>query len=196
MPKIDPIPARQWPPEMRAALAAMLPAEPRHPRPPTEGRPKGMNILSTFAHHPELARAFFTFNGHLLLATTLSTRQRELVILRVASRRQSAYEWAQHVVVGRDVGLTDTEIAEVSFGPGAPGWAADEQALLTAVDELIDDGVVSDNTWSTLSATLDTRQLMDLIFTVGAYDTLAKLMATFELELDDDLLAFLRSSGA
>ena len=50
------------------------PAEPRHPFPQTEGRPKGLNILGTFAHHPELTRAYNTFNGHILFGTTLDLR--------------------------------------------------------------------------------------------------------------------------
>jgi alkylhydroperoxidase family enzyme len=178
---------------MRDALTAMLPPSPRHPRPPTEGRPRGMNILSTFAHHPALARAFFTLNGHLLMATTLSLRQRELVILRVAAVRHSPYEWAQHVVVGRDVGLTDEEIGRVALGPDGPFWDPAESSLLRAVDELIVDRTISDETWASLSLCMDTQQLMDLVFTVGSYDTLATLMGTFQLELDDDLAPFFPS---
>jgi alkylhydroperoxidase family enzyme len=154
-----------------------------------------MNILSTFAHHPALARAYFTLNGHLLLATTLSVRQRELVILRVASLRNSPYEWAQHVVVGRDVGLTDEEIARVTFGPDAPFWDPAEADLLRAVDELIIDRKISDQTWAVLRESIDTQQVMDLVFTVGSYDTLATLIGTFQLALDDDLLPVFRDDA-
>ena len=55
---------------------------------------------------PELAQAYHTFNGHVLFGTTLSTRQRELLVLRVAAVRQCAYEWNQHVVLAGDAGLT------------------------------------------------------------------------------------------
>ena len=151
-----------------------------------------MNVLATFAHHPALARAYFTLNGHLLLATTLTLRQRELVILRVAALRSCAYEWAQHVVVGRDVGLTDEEIARVTFGPDAPLWEPADAAVIRAVDELISDRTLSADTWSVLLELLDVQQLMDLIFTVGSYDALAMLMDTFELDLDEDLAPFFR----
>ena len=36
---------------MRAALAALRPADPRHPL-ETEGRPKALNALGTLARHP------------------------------------------------------------------------------------------------------------------------------------------------
>lgn len=190
MAKVKPLGIREWPPEMRGAMAAIQPPAPRHPPPIQEGRPKAMNTLGTYAHHPALARAWFTFNGHLMMATTLTLRQREILVLRVATLRKCSYEWAQHVVVARDVGLTDDEIARVTLGPDAPFWDPFEAALIRAVDELIADGAISDETWDVLAAELDTQQLMDLIFTVGAYEALSMLMRSFGLELDDDLQGF------
>ena len=78
-------------------------------------------MLGTLAHHPALARAFHTFNGHVLFATSLSVRQRELVVLRVAAVRRSTYEWAQHVVIDRDAGLTDDEILQIAADAGVTG---------------------------------------------------------------------------
>ncbi len=86
--------------EMRAALAALRPAESRHPLPQTKDRPKALNALGTLARHPALTAAFNTFNGYILFASTLTPRQRELLVLRVATLRGSAYEWEQHRVPG------------------------------------------------------------------------------------------------
>ena len=68
-----------------------------------------------------MTRAYHTFNGHVQFATTLSTRQRELLVLRVAAVRDAAYERAQHVVIARDLGVDDEEIDRVAAGPDAPG---------------------------------------------------------------------------
>lgn len=189
MARIDPLPVRDWPPEMREAMAALRPPDPRHPFPVVdETRPKALNALGTLARHPALARAFHAFNGHLLYATTISPRQRELLVLRVAVRREAEYERRQHEVVGRlDAGLTDDEIARVVEGPEAPGWSPLDRALLRSVDELVERGVVADSTWAALSAELDTEQLMDVVFTVGAYEALAFAFRSFGVELDDDL---------
>jgi AhpD family alkylhydroperoxidase len=172
---------------MRGALAAMLPPEPRHPRPVQEDRPKARNTLGTFARHPALARAFLTFNGHILMATTLTERQRELLVLRVAAVRKCSYEWAQHVFMARDVGLDDEEIARIAIGPDAPLWSDLDAALLRAVDELVGGGAIGDETWAVLARELDTQQLLDVIFTVGAYETLAWMMRSFDLAIDDDI---------
>jgi alkylhydroperoxidase family enzyme len=173
---------------MRDAIAALRPAEPRHPFPERrDDRPKGLNVLGTFAHHPVLARAYHTFNGHVLFGTTLSPRERELLVLRVAAVRDAEYEWVQHKVIGADVGLTAEEIERVAAGPDAPGWSPIEAAMVRAVDELVRDARIADDTWATLANELDTQQLLDLIFTVGAYDLLAMAMRSVGMELDADL---------
>ena len=40
---------------------------------------------------------------------------------------------------------------------------------------------------ATLADDLEEQQLMDLVFTAGAYDLLAMAMRSFGVELDDDL---------
>lgn len=184
-PRIPSLPPGDWPEEMQAALAALRPAHPRHAFPaPDPDRPKGLNLLGTFAHHPDLTRAFHTLAGHALFGTTLSERQRELLVLRVAAVRGCEYEWAQHLVLAAAAGITEAEIAAVRAGRGLDGT---EQALLAAVDELLRDAMVSDATWSALAADLGAQQLMDVVFTVGTYDTLAMAMRSFGVELDADL---------
>lgn len=165
--------------------SAMRPLTPATPRPP--GQPRGFNILGTFAQHPELAAAFWTFNGHILNASTLSQRQTELAILRVALRRGSEYEWQQHLYAARACGITDDEVAAIADRDGAHRWPAPDDALLTAVDELLDDNDLTEATWAGLSSAMTTQQIIDLIFTVGAYVTIAMLMGAAGIQLDDDL---------
>src|SRR3546814_4142721 len=85
---------------MRTALAALRPAVVRHPLPPQDpSRPKGLNVLGTLAHNPELATAYHTLTGYILFGSNLSARQRELLVLRVAAVRGSRYEWLQHTIL-------------------------------------------------------------------------------------------------
>ena len=187
--RITPLPPKQWPPEMIDALAALRPPDALHPPLRREGRPKALNALGTLARYPALTRAFNTFNGHVLFSSTLSARQRELVVLRVAALRASDYEWAQHVVLGGDAGLEPDEIARIAAGPGVAGWSELDRAMLRAVDELVNDAKISDETWKALAARLDVHELMDVVFTVGCYDLLAMAFRSFGIELDEDLVA-------
>src|SRR6202000_2355917 len=100
--RLQPLPADQWDEATRQALSAMRGADTN-------------NALSTFAHHPALAKAFLRFNVHLLMSSTLPARIRELAILRVAHRRDCAYEWTHHIDLAKGEGITDDEIAAVRF---------------------------------------------------------------------------------
>jgi AhpD family alkylhydroperoxidase len=187
-PRIAPLPPGEWPESMREALAALVPPEPRHPLPPRrDDRPKGLNVLGTLARYPALTRAYHTFNGHVQFATTLSARQRELLVLRVATLRHCEYEWAQHAVLAGDVGLSAEEVDRVARGADAPEWSDLERSMLAAVDELVADATVSDGTWAALATQLDEEQLMDLVFTVGAYEVLAMALRSFGVALNADL---------
>lgn len=192
MPRIQPIPRDEWPASMQGVLEAMTPPKPRHYVPPPGGRPdrpKASGTLGVFAHHPDLAEAWMHFNGHILYATTLSLRQREMLVLRIAAVRRSANLWAQHLAHKVDAELTDEDIAAVAFGPEAPFLDPLERALIRSVDELIGDGAIAATTWQVLADRLDQQQLLDVIFTVGCYDTLSWMLQSAALELDGDVRA-------
>ena len=173
---------------MRAALEPLMDGDARRgPGSSDAERPKALNVLGLLAHHPELTRAYNTFNGHILYATTLMPRQRELVVLRVSALRDAVYEWAQHVVLGLEAGLTAAEIDRIVEGHTATGWSSLDRAMLRAVDELVAEADVGDETWAVLAGELTVDQLLDLVFTVGAYDLMAMVMRAFRVELDEDL---------
>lgn len=52
---------------------------------------------------------------------------------------------------------------------------------------MIIDGGITTPTWQILSTEFDVRQVLDLIFTAGGYDILARLFKSFELAMDDDI---------
>jgi len=183
-PRLTPLPPREW---SKAAGEALAPLLPPTGRPEGENRPKGLNALGVLARYPELALAYNTFSGQVMYGSTLSARHRELLVLRVAAVRDSEYEWRQHVASAGDNGVDPDEVARVRVGPETPGWSELERALLLAADELLSDALIGDATWSVLAGALEERELMDVVFTVGAYDVLAMALRTFAVPLDDDL---------
>jgi alkylhydroperoxidase family enzyme len=148
------------------------------------------NIFSTLAHHPKLLKNWMVFGTHVLNKSTLPARERELVILRIGWRCRAEYEWAQHVVIGKQCGVTDEEIERIAKGPDAPGWNDLDRLLLRAADELHDDQCISDATWKSLSDKLDTKQLLDLLFTVGQYTLVSMVLNSLGVALDPGLAGF------
>lgn len=141
-----------------------------------------LNIFRTLAHHPKLLTRWLVFGNHVLSKSTLTPRDRELAILRVGWLCRAGYEWGQHVLIAREAGLGDDEIERVADGPEAPGWSEAERALLQATDELHADAFVGDATWAALARHYDTRQLLDLVFTVGQYQLVSMALNTLGVQ--------------
>jgi AhpD family alkylhydroperoxidase len=187
-PRVAPLPRTEWGDDERAALARGFGqgAVDRFTGPGSEDVPVP-NAVGTLLRHPALAGPFLAYNSVLLRTPALDARQRELMILRVAARTDCVYEWAQHLRIAAGLGVTEDEIAAIGHGPDAGEWGALDANLLRATDELIDDHVVSDATWSRLADHLDEHQLMELVFVIGTYTALAMAFNSFGLQLDDDL---------
>jgi 4-carboxymuconolactone decarboxylase len=111
--------------------------------------------------------------------STLPPRLRELAVLRIAHLTSCAYEWDEHVAIGQKAGLTLDDIAGLQRGEAADAF---DRAILTAVNELVEDTRMSDGSWAALGERMDKKQLMDFVFTVGGYHMLAMALNTFGVE--------------
>ena len=145
---------------------------------------RGTNGVGVILRHPALAKAFLTFNNHVAMASSVSKRIRELLILRISWLKRSEYEFIQHVVLGRNAGLSEAELERIQVGPDAPGWDPIDADLLRAVDELHAEARIQDATWARLSAQFSVVQLMDIVFAIGCYDVLAMVFKTFGVQLE------------
>ena len=141
-------------------------------------------------HHPDLLRRWLVFGNHVLGKSTLPAREREIVILRIGYLCRAGYEWGQHVLIGREVGLSDDEIRRIKAGPAADGWSELDRLLLQATDELHGDAHIADTTWAGLERHLSRKQLMDLVFTVGQYNLVSMALNTFGVQPDPGLPGF------
>ena len=167
-PRLAPRPEHEWDDETRALIEA--------------GQP--LNIFTTLAHHPKLLKRWLVFGGHVLGKSTLPARERELAILRTGYRCGSEYEFGQHTVIGGVAGITDDEIRRLATDE-IEGWSDDDAVLLAAVDQLVADHTVSDETWAALVERFDVTQVIDLVFAVGQYTLVSTALRTFGVELDE-----------
>jgi len=154
-----------------------------------DGKP--LNIFATLAHHPALMRRWMVFATHVLSKSTLTPRDRELVILRIGARCHSQYEFSQHAIIARRSDITDEEIEATKRPIDAHPWSEKDAALVRAADELHDDALVSDATWATLNEHLTTEQVLDVVFAVGQYNLVSMVLNSTGVQLDEGIPAAL-----
>jgi alkylhydroperoxidase family enzyme len=167
-PRIPPLPESEWDDDVRELL---------------DGR--AVNIFTTLVRHRGLYRRWLPFGGKLLLAGKLDPRERELLILRTACNCAAEYEWGQHVLIGRQAGISDEEIRRIREGPGAPGWSEQDATLLRAADELHDHAEISDETWAALAGRYDAERLIELCMLVGHYHMVAFMLNSLRVQRED-----------
>ena len=178
-PRLEPLEKSEWEGDARAELEKIENAGGRV-----------LNIFKTLAHHPKLMKRWLVFGNHVLGKNTLSPRERELAILRIGWLCRAEYEWGQHVVISRAIGISDEDIVRVTKGPDDAGWDPFEATLMRAVDELHDDAMITDATWKALSERYGKEQLIDLVFTVGQYNLVSMALNTLGVQLDDGIDGF------
>jgi 4-carboxymuconolactone decarboxylase len=149
--------------------------------PALDGRP--LNIFTTLAHHPLLLRRYIALGGVFLAFNQLPAREREIVILRVAWRTGSVYEFGQHTRIGLASGLDDDDIARIA-SDGSQGWAPGEAALLQAVDDLQAVDRVADQTWAELSGRYTEAELLELLALIGFYRMTAGILNSAGVEAE------------
>ena len=167
-PRLAPLPRDQWDDE----IAAIFPDP-------------ALNIFGTMVRHPKLLKRWLVFGNHILAKSTLSTRDRELLILRAGWNCRAPYEWGQHVAIARAALIPDDDISRVADGPDAEGWSDREATLLRAADELHADQSMTDATYNALARDYNEQQLLDIVFTVGQYTLVSMALNTFRVERDD-----------
>ncbi len=149
-----------------------------------------LNIFTTIAHHPKLLKRFMTFAGFFLNKGTLPAREREVVILRVGWNCQSVYEFGQHTIIGKRVGLTMDEISALTKHIDAGRWNLKDQTLIAMCDELCSDDCVSEATWQILQTQWNETELVELVMVAGTYRLVSGFLNTMGVELDADTPAW------
>ncbi|MCV7384921.1 carboxymuconolactone decarboxylase family protein [Mycolicibacter longobardus] len=147
------------------------------------------HLFTTLGQHKRLMWSWLPFGGVLMRGGKFSTRDTELVILRVGHLRDSQYELQHHRRMARAAGLDDATQALIFEGPGGPNFEklSDRQrVLLTAVDELVETRTLSDATWAALAEHLDRPRLIEFVMLTSQYDALAATLSALRVPLDFD----------
>jgi alkylhydroperoxidase family enzyme len=145
-----------------------------------------VNLFRVLLRDPGVARVMAAVIKELTLGGALDPRLKELAILRVGWRMGSVYEWSNHVPIARRVGVTDDEILAVREGPDDTRLDPAARAVLTVVDEALDQHEVAPSTLAAARSALhDDSALMEVLVLPGLYRTIATVLQTLDVPLEE-----------
>lgn len=145
-----------------------------------------INLHLAQGHAPALSAAKGEFVWKLRNETKLGRRLLELVITRVASIMDCAYELHHHLPMIAQAGYSEAQVKAVGGD-----WRKDkalfepkEQALLAFVDELCDKGNVTDATWEEAARHFSSQEIVEVCYCATSYYANAMFVRAVRLEVD------------
>jgi alkylhydroperoxidase family enzyme len=154
---------------------------------------RNINLYRALAHSPNGLRSFSTLGKFIRHQSRLDPRLREMAILQVGYLARSPYEYSHHIKIGRDFGVSDDDIRAMIAETEGKTSALDPlaKAVLRAAREMTSDMAVSDATFAALRTGLDEECLTDLVITIAFYNGVVRLLATMQIDVEDDYTHYL-----
>jgi alkylhydroperoxidase family enzyme len=129
---------------------------------------------------PAIGTAQQELGAAIRYRTGFTDRVRELAILLVAARWDSAFERESHEAIARALGFSEQELAAIR-DVDVSSFTGDERLVGTAVLALLD-GDLADDAWDAASTALGVDGVFELTALVGYYATLALQLRVFRVE--------------
>lgn len=140
--------------------------------------------MRTMMKHPALFKCGMEM-GNLLYNGKIPQRERELAILRNAWLCRAPFEWGQHVIIAKRIGISTEEIESARLGSAGGDWSRHEGAVLKAVEELHANHAISQETWDVLAESWDEAQLIEFPSMIGQYVSTAFVQNSIRARLED-----------
>ncbi len=170
LPYLDPDAAE---PEVRAALEQTPP----------------LGIFRLVANAQGAFVPWLRFGAACLDGRELDGLLRELAILRVARMTPGAeYEWVQHAAITRAVGGSAEQVAALERDDvEAECLGEDGRLVVRFTTEVVRDATPSEETFAAMRDRFTPREIVHLLLVIGQYMTVARIMATAQIDLDPAL---------
>jgi alkylhydroperoxidase family enzyme len=154
---------------------------------------RNINLYRALVHSPNAARSFNVLGRFIRFESKLDPRLREMAILQVGYLARSPYEYSHHVKIGRDFGVSDDDIRAIADETAGRKTTLDpvSRNVLRAAREMTNDLAVSDATFAALQNELGTERLTDLVMTIGFYNAVVRILATMQIDVEDEYLKYL-----
>jgi 4-carboxymuconolactone decarboxylase len=141
------------------------------------------NVFRAMASSPQATAGMSSLGGRLLIRGSLEPRLRELAILRVGALLRCDYEFGQHVLIARGLGVADDEIRAVRDGDLA-AFSGREHAVLKYV-EAVEGCAVDEASYGPVAGMLSAEELVELTVLAGYYGAVCRFLLALEIDLDD-----------
>lgn len=150
-----------------------------------------INLHRAVANSPNMLRNFMRLGNSLLLHGLLPPALRELAVLRIAQMTGADYEWAHHVPLALQAGVSREQIGDLESWPTSPHFDERARAALRYVEAVARDVAVADDVFGQARAHLSEGEVVELSLVVGYWGLVARLLVPLQIDLEPGFVQFL-----
>ncbi|MGD0764772.1 MAG: carboxymuconolactone decarboxylase family protein, partial [Dehalococcoidia bacterium] len=144
-----------------------------------------LNLHRALARSPSSLRNFLRLGNSLLSYGQLPPVLREIVILRIAQTTGADYEWAHHVPLAKQAGVTNEQIARLRVWTAADVFDARVRAALRYADAAVGDRLVPDDVFEAARSQLSEGEIVELTLVCGFWGGLvACVLRSLEIDIE------------
>ena len=153
-----------------------------------------LNVVRISSHaSPRVFESFVRFGASLANSESYSAEVREVVILRVGHCARSEYEVFHHESISRNLGMSEETLKAIA-NQDYSSLKPESAAAAAFTDEIMTKGNCSDETLAAMRKHFGDRGIVDILFIMGLYATVARMIAVSGIELDKEALKSLGGS--
>jgi 4-carboxymuconolactone decarboxylase len=139
--------------------------------------------FNAFLYAPEIGARLADLGTALLTKASVPRRTAELMVITVAARWKSEFEWYAHAAMARDNGISNEVIAAIGSG-AEPTFETDEDAVMYNVArQLAETGRLDNETYGCAERIVGRRGLVEVIALCGFYTLISFLLNGFEVSV-------------
>ena len=129
------------------------------------------NMFRVMAHRPEIFSTMQAHFGAVLNTGTVSTKLKELIIVRTSQVNETPYCLASHTVLAKRLGWSDEQLAHLAEWPQREDFTAAEKAALRLAETVTRDAhKVSDEQFDELRGFFSEGEIVELLCAIGLFN--------------------------
>ena len=141
------------------------------------------NMFRVMAHRPEI---FATMQAHfaaVLNTGTVSTKLKELLIVRTSQVNVTPYCLASHTVLAKGLGWSDDQLAHLADWPAREDFTPAEKAALRLAETVTRDAhAVSDEQFTELRGYYSEGEIVELLCAIGLFNYFNRFNNALKME--------------
>ena len=130
---------------------------------------------------PEISARFWDYQVAEEAYSTLSGRERQIVILAVGAIWRSPYELYAHSAAARTAGLTTEEVDTLATGEMPDSLSPRERCAWRFTHQLTAERHIDQPLYDEAVAMLEPHGIADMVHLIGAYQTVCGLLNAFDI---------------